>query len=184
VRLFVAVDVDRETRAAASRLRDRLARERPPSARELRWVAADLLHLTVRFLGERDDLTMLTRALGETLPQTRFRLTWSTPPRGRPRVLYVAVADGLDALRRVAGEVDGRLAAAGIAPDDRPFTGHLTLARVRDGAGPALLADVGRAAAGPFAPGTVVEVGSVVLYESRLSPRGPTYHERHRVSLS
>jgi 2'-5' RNA ligase len=189
VRLFLAVDVDRATREAADRLRAMLRRERPTVERALRWVEPECLHVTVRFLGERDDLDALARGLSVPFAQPRFELEWSSPawlpPHGRARVFHVAIGSGMDALSRLAAEVTARLAAIGIPPEDRPFTGHLTLARVRDSAEPGVARQIrSLVPVQPFLPGTSVAIDAVTLYESRLSPKGPTYHAHLRQKLA
>ena len=189
MRLFVAVDVDQTTREAATRLRATLRRERPAVERALRWVEPENLHLTLRFLGDREDLDALQQVLAAPFSQPGFSFQWKAlawlPPHGRARVLHAAVGEGATALGALAAEIAGRLAALGIPPEDRPFTAHLTLARVRDGAEPGIVRQLAALMpAGAFAPLARVAVESVVLYESRLSPRGPTYLARHRCVLS
>jgi 2'-5' RNA ligase len=178
--LFVAVDVDRETRDAAERLAATLRRAHPGVDRALRWVDVANLHLTLRFLGERDDAEALQHVLAPSFSEPRFFLEWTAPgwlpPHGRPRVFCVDMGAGAECLHRVAGELSARLQSLGVPPEDRPFTAHLTLARVRDGADPAVIGPLRRLVSGlAFAPGRQVPVDNVVLYESRLSPKGPTY---------
>jgi 2'-5' RNA ligase len=99
-------------------------------------------------------------------------------------VLHVAVGEGREPLARLAGEVSERLRPLGVPPDDRPFTAHLTLARVRDGAEAGVVRDLQAfVPSEPFAAGGPLRVEGVVLYESRLSPRGPTYSARARFAL-
>jgi 2'-5' RNA ligase len=180
MRLFVAVDVDQPTREAAHRLRERLVRAVPEAGRTLRWVHPDHLHLTLSFIGERESAGDVLDALAPPLAHSPFTITWGAPawlpPRGRPRVFYVPIRDGAAAMTRLAALVADRLARLGVERDARGFTPHLTLARVRDGVDGRLCRDVDAALQGPaFAPESSVEVRDVVLYESRLSPRGPAY---------
>jgi len=76
--------------------------------------------------------------------------------------------------------VSERLARAGIGAEERPYNPHLTLARVREAGGlrsVALLEGVGETTLG----GTAVE--AITLFESRLSPKGPTYVALQRTSV-
>jgi 2'-5' RNA ligase len=69
-------------------------------------------------------------------------------------------------------EVSGRLAGVGLEAESRPYSPHLTLARVRDAAGlraERLLDGLTDVSLGRVA------VTTVTLFESRLSPKGPTY---------
>lgn len=188
MRLFVAVDVDRPTREAAIRLRERMARAVPASENALRWVHPDLLHLTVRFIGDSEQVDAIEALLTRPFAQPRFTLAWGRPgwlpPRGRPRVFQVPLAAGAPALGALAGEVSTRLGDIGVPAEERPFTAHLTLARVRDAAGPGLSRAVEAFVSdGDFASGGTVPVDSIVLYESRLLPRGPIYRARLRSPL-
>lgn len=187
MRLFVAVDVDADTRRAVERLRRSLRDRHPVAERALRWVEPANLHLTLRFLGEQDP-GPIEAALRAPFDPPRFTMTWSgpawLPPRGRPRVFYLAVDEGAATLRALADELAARFGAIGIPPEDRPFTAHLTLARVREGADPHVVRTLesSPALATPAA-GLRVGVDAVVLYESRLSPHGSTYVVRHRSRL-
>jgi 2'-5' RNA ligase len=188
VRLFIAVDVDAATRRAVERLRERVRERLPAADRALRWVEPANLHLTIRFLGEQADPGRIEAALGPPFEQPAFDLAWHDPawlpPRGRPRVFYLAVGDGVAPLQALEREITHRLAGLGVPPDERPFTAHLTLARVREGADPHVIGRLDAATAHePVAAGLRVPVGTVVLYESRLSPRGSTYIARHRSAL-
>lgn len=160
VRLFVAVVPPAPALAAV----DRLAR---PEAAGVRWTTRDQWHVTLRFLGEVPDPGPVAEALDAV------SLTTATASLG-PRVatlghgvLIVPVA-GLDAL---AGAVVGATADLGQPPGDRPFRGHLTLARARRGASVRGLEGEEVAAAFP--------VGEVRLVRSRLGRDGPRYEDVH-----
>ena len=91
------------------------------------------------------------------------------PARGSPRVLWLGVGDGVPELRRIQNALERALGVS--AGHEESFTPHLTLARFRDRVPRAILAQIAdiRAYAGPSL------IDRVTLYESRLSPAGPTY---------
>lgn len=188
MRLFVAVDVDAATREGAGRFREAVARTLPSAERGLRWVAPGNLHMTLRFIGEVDVPQPIEAALAPPFDVPPFVLRWGGPawiPEGdRPRVLVVRVEAGGDALAALADRVAARLLAAGIEPEARPFLPHLTLARVRDRAAREIARqrEAILAAGGSRVQGQVA-VSAVTLYESRLSPSGPTYAVRLRAAL-
>lgn len=188
MRLFVAVEIaPAVTEAAAAlieRLRERAIRLAPRS--RITWVTADRLHVTVRFIGnvdaERTDA--VRQVLAPPLGQAPFGLTLAGvgtfPPKGPPRVVSSGVSDGREPLVAIEQRVSERLARAGIAAERRLYTPHLTLARVREAAGlrsAALLEATGETTLGT----TTVE--AITLFESRLSPKGPTYVALQRTSL-
>jgi RNA 2',3'-cyclic 3'-phosphodiesterase len=188
VRLFVAVEIDPDVQAAACRVIEDLKCRTQQSAPHARvtWVKPGALHLTVRFIGQAaPDLcqTILT-TLARPLPVSPFELTiegtGSFPPKRPPRVIWAGIAAGLAQLHAVEREVSSRLGPLIPAGDDRDYHPHLTLGRVKNPAGlrPAvLLKGLEQARFGR------VRVGAVTLFESRLSPAGPTYVALGRTPL-
>lgn len=189
MRLFVAIELDETVRNAAARLVARLERRVATLAPKARigWVPPDRMHLTVRFIGWVDDeqAARIRRALEPPLRVPAFSIRVDTlgtfPPRGAPRVLWVGVHDDSGALSDVERDVTARLQPLGIPPDDRPYTPHLTLARVRETAG--LKSEPLGTRLGTTALG-VSRVSAVTLFESRLSPKGPTYVPLQRTPLA
>jgi 2'-5' RNA ligase len=180
VRLFVAVHPGAEVVAAAQQvitdLRARVATLAP--AARITWIPPDLMHLTVRFIGDvpPEQAEAIVAGCSDPLPAAPFRLeavgVGAFSARGTPRVVWGGLTMGTAELRRVERLVSARLADLGVAPDDREFTPHLTLARVREAAGlrtSALLAGFDQV---PLGAGTV---DAITLFQSRLSPHGPTY---------
>jgi RNA 2',3'-cyclic 3'-phosphodiesterase len=171
-RLFIAVDVDESVRIEVGRISSAL-RNRFDPALKTSWVQPDRMHLTLHFFAQADDMEeqRIRAALTEPIRQHPFNLSFTGlgvfPSRGSPRVLWLGIGDGLDALHRVQQALDQRLGRIG--PRNEPFKPHLTLCRFRAGRVrvPPDLA-VG-ASAGPCL------IDRVTLYESRLSPAGPTY---------
>jgi 2'-5' RNA ligase len=178
VRLFVAVDLPAE-------VTDKVAALERPRLRSLRWTTPEQWHVTVRFFGEvpEDDLEGPggLRAALDTVPA----LLAEEAPGPVEAVLGPAVAwfPGRQVLQVPVGGLDAVAGALSRAtggwgtPPDRPFRGHLTLARARGGArGPASLA------------GAVLwarwVVGEIVLYRSVLGPDGSRYGALHRVALA
>ncbi|MGE3843997.1 MAG: RNA 2',3'-cyclic phosphodiesterase [Vicinamibacterales bacterium] len=190
MRLFLAVDVDEPTRQLVSGWRNGIVTSLGGAARALRWVDPDQLHLTMRFLGDAVELARLTTALAAPLLVPAFSIAWSTPgwlpPRGRPRVLHIGVGDGTDGLLTAFAALAERLEAIGVAQEPRPFTPHLTVARVRDGTAPSMIARVRNAVADVPLPdkGIRVTVTHVTLYDSQLTPAGPTYRVCSQIALS
>jgi 2'-5' RNA ligase len=181
-RLFLAVDLDEQTRETVARLSTSL-RERAESLGRITWVHKDRMHLTVHFVGHADEALeqRVRSALAEPVPLAPFSLSFKGigffPASGSPRVLWLGIADGLRDMRRLHECVERRLDVPGGAGE--AFNPHLTLARFRDRVPRRQLAGIAglTAAAGPCL------IDRVTLYESRLSPgglsraesKGPTY---------
>ena len=140
----------------------------PEEAKALRWTGPEQWHVTLRFVGEADEdaAGAAFRAAAGTAgfgPATAV----AGPATGRfgRRVLHLPVA-GLEGL---AGAVVAATAGVGEPPDDRPFAGHLTLARARDRRGADLRPFCGAALAGRWA------VREVTLVASRPGRGGARY---------
>ncbi len=188
MRLFVAVELPTDVKAAASRLIDDLRGRCEDIARRARisWSAPERLHLTLQFIGEADPsrTQAIEQALEPPIDVPPFEMvlggTGAFPGARRPRVIWAGVTAGAQRLRDLQHQVAARLSLAGVAPDDRPFQPHLTLARVRDAAGlrvPALLEGHTNAVLGRLS------VGETVLFESRATAGGQEYVARQRTRL-
>jgi len=165
-RLFVAVWPPEEVLelvAAAPR----------PEVEGLRWTTRDQWHVTLRFFGEvevEEALVALRRVSAEA---TVAELEPETGRVGK-RVLHVPVG-GLEAVGKAVIRATKKV---GRPPEDRPFSGHLTLARARDrrrGVDLQPLCGVAVAASWP--------VTEVCLVQSHLSSKGANYEVVGNVSL-
>ncbi len=134
-RLFVALDLPQ----AAKRSLEPLAK----GLGDVRWLAPEQQHLTLRFIGDVDNgaLRDITEALA-TVPAQPFDLTLKGlghfPPRGEPRVLWVGVDKNVE-LARLKRRVDRALEDAGVPPEPRKFAPHVTIARMREPLSPTRL---------------------------------------------
>ena len=180
MRLFVAVEIGERLSqrvAEVSRELQRRAAEAAPRAK-VTWVPPGRMHLTVRFIGEVDDerAAMVGKAFEVPLAVAPFTLALcgvgTFPRSGTPRVIWVGVTDGHDGLLASETEVTSRLTPLGIPEEDRAYSPHLTLARVREPAGLKTAHLVEGLTDRQF--GTA-RIGAITLFQSKLSPKGPTY---------
>jgi 2'-5' RNA ligase len=187
MRLFVAVELNRAVEEAAreviDELRARAARMAPRA--KITWSAPERLHVTIRFIGEADDTRTQTikAALGPTVDAPVFDVTvegvGAFPPRGHPRVFWAGLSDGRAGLLEVEHAVSQRLETL-VPPEDRPYSPHLTLARVKEAAGlsrAVLFEGLTERHLG------TVHVDAITLFESRLSPQGATHVPLQRTAL-
>ena len=169
IRAFFGLPLPEENR----RRLESYLRECSDAAPQFRWSDAHNLHLTIRFIGSVD--RAVVDGIAERVEAGRaFDVELGevgTFARGRlARVVWLGVRDGAEPLRALARTVEGECRAAGLEPETRAFTPHLTLARARAREGallPALPAlpelDAWRA-------------NELVLYSSHLG-RGGAVHE-------
>ena len=150
----------------------------------LRWEQRERYHLTLQFLGPVRKLAPvidgLAAAVGDRTAFS-FRLggAGAFPKPGRARVVWMGPAVGGPDLVGLAAAVAGGLRPHGYEPDRKEFHPHLTLARLKV---PDNVAEV-LAAIGPEPVGEAFTVDDVVLYQSRLSSKGPTYTVLERFPL-
>jgi 2'-5' RNA ligase len=132
MRLFVAIDIPAEIKDA---LRCFVSRLRPTA--KIGWSPVDNLHITTKFIGEWPEprLNELKRALasvgvGEAIDITVKGLGWFPNSRS-PRVFWAGV-DGGEPLRALARTTDHAVALLGVPIEERDYSPHLTLARIRE----------------------------------------------------
>jgi len=173
VRLFFAIELPPSVQAALGRLKPQ------EENGDYRWSEPSLLHVTLAFLGEQpaERLEVLHQVGSAAAGASRagaLRLgeAGSFGSRRAPRVLWVSLDGDLQALSDLRARLDAGLRQAGFALEDRPFGPHVTLARRREqarGGPPAGWPPTDRPRHAAFA------MDRLTLFESRLSPRGPTY---------
>lgn len=184
LRLFLALEVPEAHRREMERRARTLRRSLPPA----RWVPADNLHLTLRFIGATDPdrvpdlLGAVAPAFAACEPLTLRLVGGGIFPPARPaRVAWVGV-DGGGALHRLQREVAAAAdAALGLEPEGRPFHSHVTLARPRRPWKRPASEEFARAFEGPVGEPFTVRAG--VLFESRLGPGGATYTALEELAL-
>ena len=176
MRAFVAVALPEAVRVALASLRDRLA----DSGADVKWVGTEQLHITLKFLA---DITPEQQAAVEALLRdlARHHLPFSMglqevgafPSLVVPRVVWVGVGDGRADLIRLAEAVESGVRGLGWPAEERPFSAHVTLGRVRSPKRLGALAETLRRTTWTPPPSWRAEV--IRLYQSVLSPAGPTY---------
>jgi 2'-5' RNA ligase len=177
IRAFVAVDLPELAREALAVHVEACARLAPG----LRWVEADSLHLTLRFLGNVEpDLLDRVRARLPAIGGGPFRMGLGGHglfgPRQRPRVVWLGITEGRDACAALAARAEAACVEAGLEPEPRPFQAHVTLARAR-GDGERLPPLPAPPALAPWT------ADDFVLFESRLREQ-PRYVALERYPLA
>src|SRR5438067_4019640 len=187
MRLFVAADVPDAAREAIAAEQKRIASALRGSAGSLRWVKPNHSHLTLVFLGDVEDarVASVVDAVGRDVDALPFDIAFEAlgafPPRGAPRILWIGIGAGAAALVDLQRELTRRVAALGIPLEDRPFHPHLTLARWRDSRPLDRQRALAQTPAGAIARACI---RGATLYQSRLSPAGPSYTALARATLS
>jgi RNA 2',3'-cyclic 3'-phosphodiesterase len=188
LRLFVALDPPDPVRRRLAAIQAELRKAGGRHADEVRWAAPEGIHLTLQFLGAvpEERLPALRDAVAAAAAASRplaleVKGAGGFPSARRPRVVWAGVEGDRDALAGLAADLGRRLAPLGFAPEERPFSPHLTLGRARDGRGaPGLGGALVQAAASDSVPW---RADALVLVRSHLSPAGARYEALHRFAL-
>ncbi len=172
MRLFLALPLPAATLARLAAVSERLG------GRQLKVVRPEGLHLTLVFLGEREEAE--ARAIGELLQAPELRLPripaslggyGQFPPQGSPRVIFAPVREGAREIVELQRSLVGVLRRAGVPLQEeaRGFQPHLTLARSGN-----LRPDLrGLEDLLAFEERFVIE--RLVLFRSLLKPQGAEY---------
>ena len=147
---------------------------------EARWVDPGNYHLTLRFIGEVDEgvASDIDAALLR-LSAPRFPLTLAGVGQFGTRMLWVGVEKS-PALLQLQAKVETALQRAGIPPEGRRYTPHVSLARLRPPLGPrvpAFLAEHALFRAPPF------EIDCFSLVASYLTKNGTIYEDQANYPL-
>jgi RNA 2',3'-cyclic 3'-phosphodiesterase len=145
MRLFTAIDLPAEM---LDRLGEYLARLRPLA--KLNWSAVENLHITTKFIGEWpeariDEMKSTLRSVKQPGPiGIAVRGVGWFPDAKRPRVFWAGVES--ESLGDLANATEQAVATLGVPVEERAYSPHLTLARVKE---PARLDELLKAAGDP-----------------------------------
>ena len=153
------------------------------AAPSFRWVTAENLHITLRFVGrvDRGLIETVTSSVADQNPPG-FELALGgvgTFKRGRlSRVVWLGLTDGAVQATELAALVDSACREAGLPGEQRAFTPHLTLARARDRDGSPLPELPAAPQLGPW------RANELVLYQSHLGRGGAVYEVLKATALN
>jgi RNA 2',3'-cyclic 3'-phosphodiesterase len=179
VRAFFGLPVPEPQREELGRFIAECARIAPG----FRWATLENLHLTIRFVGsvDRSVVEGVADAIGTRRPAS-FEVALAdigTFGRGRAaRVVWLGLRTGADAAVALAAQVEAECLRAGLAPEERAFQPHLTLARARGREGSSLPDLPAPPELEPW------RAGELILYASRLSRSGATYEVMRSLLLA
>ena len=176
IRTFIALELP----ASITKLLDTVQQDLKSLRRRAKWVRAENIHLTLKFLGDVDpdnvgEIRSAMSAAAEGFAP--FTLTAAKvgvfPGIRRPRVIWVGLGGQVPLLVDLRDKLADNLAAVGFPKEKRPFKGHLTLGRIRETVNP----DTIRQIIEKYSDLRSEEfsVDSLVLFKSDLKPSGAVY---------
>lgn len=178
MRCFIAVELTNGARQEVAALQADLCR----TSADVKWVEPENLHLTLKFLGEvaEDQLPALKGVLQQTtLHLSPFTLTLegvgAFPRPQHPRVIWVGIKEGSEALTALAGAVEEACGTFVLSPSkgEWSFSPHLTIGRVHSGEHLSEL--VKKLKEVSFQASVPATIDRLILFQSILSRNSPTY---------
>ena len=179
MRVFIAIDIDDQIRKALANLQNELQGKADVKKGDVKWVNPEIVHLTLKFLGEiKDkqviDVCNITNDVANRHKSFELDVESAGFFGGRSaRVLWVGAGQNCDNLLQLQQDLDQRLDMAGWPKETRKFSAHLTICRVRNSKAGIKLAQMIQEYKN-IKLGTVL-VDSVSVYQSQLTAKGPIY---------
>ncbi|MFH0762716.1 MAG: RNA 2',3'-cyclic phosphodiesterase [Candidatus Omnitrophota bacterium] len=187
MRAFIAIELPEDILDALAELQEKLK----SSGADIKWVAPENIHLTLKFLGEIDDkqLAAIARILEETgKNNTAFFIRLASlgvfPKADFPRVIWAGPGQGDEESKKLAAILEQESAGIGIPREKRPFSSHITIGRVRSLHNKDKLIQGLNNLEGYFPEKKLqFQVDRITLFKSTLTPKGPVYKVQKEASL-
>jgi len=188
IRSFIAIELPDELKLGLTQLEAQLKMSKQPW---VKWVDPYSIHLTLKFLGSIavDRISEITSAMEEAIQGiSPFHLEVKDlgvfPNLRRVQVIWVGLSGEVDKLSQLQQYLESNLTRLGFAPERRPFTPHLTLARLRNRASLDERQSVGQLIATTrFETTYTIKVDAISLMRSQLTREGAIYSRISSVEL-
>jgi len=179
IRTFIAVELDPGFREKIRELQDKF------SSIDLKLVKPELVHITLKFLGDVDEsrIPTISAALDSISCEpfeTKIRELGAFPKPANPRVLWLGATGNFKTLHE---NIEDLLKPFRFEAENKEFSAHATLARVKF-----LKKDQKNDFINILREFEDIEIGNmwvnkVLLKKSTLTPEGPIYETLHTTYL-
>ncbi len=176
MRTFIAIELDSEIRDYLAGIQEGLKK----TGADVKWVQPQNIHLTLKFLGERDDkkIEKIKEILDAIVREKKcfaIRLfnIGAFPEIDSPRVIWVGIDKGDQETKTIAEELEDKISKIGIPKESRAFSSHITIGRVRSPHN--RIALIKSLIELPEIEHKEFRADKITLFKSTLSPEGPTY---------
>jgi 2'-5' RNA ligase len=175
IRTFLAIEIPRAVQEEVGKLQGTLRAGRA----DVKWVEPHNIHLTLKFLGNvpAERIEGVKSVASYSLHNhSRFVLrlagVGAFPNPRRARVVWIGVQKGAEEARAIQEALDQGLGGIGFAREERKFTPHITIGRVRTAKNLELL---GQALTQAQFSSEEFSAARIILMRSDLKPTGPVY---------
>jgi 2'-5' RNA ligase len=185
IRAFIAIEIPTEIQDKIGELQNSLK----GIGGRISWTKPGNIHLTLKFLGDTDEkiIDEIATELQQAVQKIEgfnisFQGTGVFPNFKRPRVIWVAAKSDGDHLEKLAAQIEDCMKNFGYEKENRRFSAHLTLGRVKDTKGIEPIMEKLRSyeefVAGNFS------VKEFYLIKSELHPAGSIYTPLKKIDLN
>lgn len=187
MRTFVALELPSEIKEHLAGIQNKLK----SSGADVKWVEPENIHLTLKFLGEINEkkLDKIVSILDElSKNKNAFYLRLSSlgafPKINSPRVIWIGVDKGDAETKDIAKALEEKIASIGIPKENRPFSSHISIGRLRSGLNrQKLVNDLLDLQLNFENEAKEFLVTKITLFKSTLTPKGPIYEVLKEANL-
>ena len=188
MRVFIAIELPQEIKDWLNSIQEKLK----TCQADVKWVQSQNIHLTLKFLGEisEEQLAKIKIILDNTAKdKKKFSIRISSlgafPKIDYPRVIWVGIDKGDGEIQELAKDLEKRIEKIGIPKEERAFSSHITIGRIRSNLGKDKLV-VGLTSLENHFKETPQElvVEKISLFKSTLTPKGPIYEVLKETTLT
>ena len=185
MRLFLAIELDTAVKKSIELIQKKLKE----TGADVGWVKPQNIHLTLKFLGETgvekiDPIKKTMEACAQVF--SAFILTIHGagyfPEHGQMRIVWLSLEEGKNESTRIAQELENKMAEIGFKKEDREFSAHITIGRVRS-EGNLFALKKKLKSFQDFKIPIAQTVTHITLFKSTLTPQGPAYEALETFSL-
>lgn len=188
IRSFIAIELPEEIKSELHQLQAELKITRHAF---VKWVTPESIHITLKFMGNisSQKVAEIIRVMEEASQgvssfQLKIGRLGAFPNLRQPRVLWLGIEGETDELAALQRRIDSGLVPLGFAQETRPFSPHLTLARLREKTSPEERRQFGEfLMKAPPGLNHEFSISSISLMRSQLLPVGAVYNRLAEVRL-
>lgn len=188
-RLFIALELPPAVQSALETPLQTI--QSIPGSKAVRWTPLKNIHLTLKFLGDTpdtqvDEIQAAIESAGKDIPALDLTIQGIGvfPNPKRPRIVWLGLEDHSKQLKMLQRNIEQQMELLGFAPEQRSFSPHLTVGRVKKNADWSAVAKLGEAIA-QIDAGINIDwpCEAISLVKSDLRPTGPIYTSLYHYQL-
>lgn len=179
MRAFIAIELPQDIKTYLARIQDRLK----TAGADVKWVEPKNIHLTLKFLGEIEEeklnqicaIIKKIASCGNSFDM-QISSVGAFPKISYPRVIWIGIEKGSEQIKEIAQNLENSLLSLGFQKENRPFSSHVTIGRLRSSLNKAkLIQALTELVGNSSANNPEFTVTKLTLFKSTLTPKGPIY---------